>query len=283
MGSSQMVSGMGQVGRALDAGLVAHGRHKVHVLSPSVRDYRECQGDITFLEIDYDNPDAISRTLEDPNIDTVMCATGGSLRRGQQCPNWSYPRPNTSTTTRRFVISSYDMLHLPDSNSPIRHVDVNPLAKYTFRGIEEVEETDSLYTRVVNGWFLDYYGMPYWQTHLHPWINVVNGEEATFIKIQDLDRFVARLVDLVNWLKIRSILVNGLSLNDLMKPAQQTRAWEDSIGRTLFASEPPSIDLCDVNEAFFAHIHHLAGCGNYQVPPGANLNGKFPDIRLATA
>lgn len=79
-----------------------------------------------------------------------------------------------------------------------RHASLAPRVKYTLDALEELEKTYLSYTRVVNGLFLDYYGMPHWKTSVHPWLNVVNMEKrwavilgdgsakADFITSQDL-------------------------------------------------------------------------------------------------
>lgn len=116
-----------------------------------------------------------------------------------------------------------------------RYMDTTPLAKYTFEAIDALEETGLTYTRIANGWFLDYYGMPHWRTHLHPWINIVNMEKkwaiipgdgstkANFITTQDMAKFVARLMDLDEWSPVTSIVANTLSFNQLVEMAEKAR------------------------------------------------------------
>jgi hypothetical protein len=117
----------------------------------------------------------------------------------------------------------------------IRHIEINLLAKYTFKAIDALEKTNLEYTRVVNGWFLDYYGMPHWETSLHPWINILNVEErwavipgdgtatATFITTQDLGRFVGRLMDVPVWETESTITGNEMTFNDLLALAEEFR------------------------------------------------------------
>lgn len=116
-----------------------------------------------------------------------------------------------------------------------RHIDINPLAKYTFEAIDALQQTDLEYTRIVNGWFLDYYSMPHWKTTLHPWINILNMEDkwaaipgdgsarATYITTQDLGRFFARLMDESKWQQISYVVGNEIEFNDLVTLAERTR------------------------------------------------------------
>ena len=117
----------------------------------------------------------------------------------------------------------------------IRHIDINPIAKHTFEAIEELEKTELEYTRIANGWFLDYFGMPHYKTRLEPWINVINMEKkwavvpgdgsarATFITTQDMARFVARLLDLKKWPLVCSIVGQEMTLNELVALAEKIR------------------------------------------------------------
>lgn len=117
----------------------------------------------------------------------------------------------------------------------IRHIETNPLARYTFEAIDALEKTNLEYTRVANGWFIDYFGMPHWESSLHPWINVLNMEKkwavvpgdgtavATFITTQDLGRFIGRLMELRQWPKVSSIVGNETSFNDLVAMAEAVR------------------------------------------------------------
>ena len=120
-----------------------------------------------------------------------------------------------------------------------RHIDINPLAKYTFEAIDALDKSDLEYTRVVNGWFLDYYGMPHWKTSLHPWINILNMDEkwavvpgdgtasATFITTQDLGQFIGRLMDAPVWNKESTIIGNEIQFDELVAKAEKIRGQSE--------------------------------------------------------
>lgn len=98
-----------------------------------------------------------------------------------------------------------------------------------------LEKTSLVYTRIANGWFLDYYGMPHWKTNLEPWLNVLNmeskwaaipgdgGVQASFVTSQDMSRFVARLMDADKWDQISAIRGVTLSLDELLQMAEKAR------------------------------------------------------------
>lgn len=53
-------------------------------------------------------------------------------------------------------------------------------------------------------------------------------------------------------------------------------------GKISFASEFCLIGTGNIPEEFFAHIHYLAGTGNYWIRSEHSLNEKLPDIKLTT-
>ena len=124
-----------------------------------------------------------------------------------------------------------------DSTNPkCRDIELSPLSRYTFEAIDDLETTNLEYTRIANGWFLDYYGMPHWKCNLEPWINIINMEskwavipadgniQASFLTSQDMSRFAARLMDLDKWDKISAIRANTLSFNELIEAAEKARS-----------------------------------------------------------
>ncbi|KAF6822214.1 nmrA-like family protein [Colletotrichum musicola] len=287
-----VAGGSGPVGRTIVDGLVAHGGHKVFVLS---RSSREPQNGVHFLAVDYKDIDAASKTLESNNIDTVISAMGVITAETSASQVQLVKAANKSSTTRRFVVSAYDMEH---KREQISHY---PLAEYAFEAIDELDKTDLEYTRVVNGQFLDYYGVPHYKTHMHPWINFVNVEKkwavipgdgsarCNFIASQDMAKFVARLMELDRWNKVSSIVAETLTISELLEIVEKVRGCKFNVvyddlaklksGKISFASEFPDIGFPrDEAEAIFAKVHYYAGTEAFLVPTEDTLNSKFPDI-----
>lgn len=128
------------------------------------------------------------------------------------------------------------MILFPTStNFERRDVEIAPWWGYTFEAIDMLEKTSLAYTRIANGWFLDYYGMPHWKTNLEPWLNVLNMEskwaaipgdwsvQASFVTSQDMSRFLARLMDVDKWDQISAIRGVTLSLDELLHIAEKAR------------------------------------------------------------
>ncbi|RSL98689.1 hypothetical protein CDV31_012474 [Fusarium ambrosium] len=291
-----VAGGAGNVGSTIVDGLVEYGKHKIYVLS---RKDRPSQGAVNYLRVDYDDPDAIAKAFEEAGVNIVICAIAVVNPEANQSQKNLIRAAEKSATTERFVISSFDMLHVKEDT------ELSPLARYTFEAIDELEKTQLTYTRIANGWFLDYYGMPHWKTHLEPWINVMNVEKkwavipgdgsvkASFITSQDMSRFVARLMDLEKWNKVSPIFANTLSFNELVEMAEKARGCKfkvanDSLeklqsGKISFHEEFPPIGYGEGDQAFFAMLHYQAAIGRYLVPRNyPPLDEEFPDLKITT-
>ncbi|KAI8650732.1 NmrA domain-containing protein [Fusarium keratoplasticum] len=291
-----VAGGAGNVGSTIVDGLVEYGKHKIYVLS---RKDRPSQGAVNYLRVDYDDPDAIAKAFEEAGVNIVICAIAVVNPEANQSQKNLILAAEKSATTERFVISSFDMLHVKED------IELSPLARYTFEAIDELEKTQLTYTRIANGWFLDYYGMPHWKTHLEPWINVMNVEKkwavipgdgnvkASFITSQDMSRFVARLMDLEKWNKVSPIIANTLSFSELVEMAEKARGCKfrvanDSLeklqsGKISFHEDFPPIGYGEGDQAFFAMLHYQAAIGRYLVPRDyPPLDAEFPGLKITT-
>ncbi|KAF0635533.1 hypothetical protein FPSE5266_08449 [Fusarium pseudograminearum] len=221
-----VAGGTGSVGSSIVDGLVDYGKHKVFALS---RSERPTNGAVNYLKVDYSDVDATTKALEEANVNIVICAIAVISPEANQAQKNLIQAAAQSRPTERFVISSFDALHMKED------VEIAPWWGYTFEAIDLLEKTSLVYTRIANDWFLDYYGMPHWKTNLEPWLNVLNMEskwaaipgdgsvQASFVISQDMSRFVARLMDVEHWDQISAIRGVTLSLDELLQIAEKAR------------------------------------------------------------
>lgn len=206
-----------------------------------------------------------------------------------------------SGSTKRFVVSGYDMLFKEE------HIPMVPTAKWALAASHAVEESSLEYTRVVNGLFLDYYGLPHWRSHLKPWVNAVNVEgkwavlpgdgasKVNFITSQDMARFVARLMDLSEWSPVSFIAGQTASFKDILRLAEEARGERFSVknesledlrnGRISFPEfEETGLESTGRStEYIFALFHYISGTGGYTISRDGTLDAQFPDIKITTA
>ncbi|CAH0027884.1 unnamed protein product, partial [Clonostachys rhizophaga] len=167
----------------------------------------------------YDDIETTAQTLQQAKIDALIFAI--------------------SVTYDKLQVQEYDGPRMRNSEfrhaNGHRHASLTPRVRYALNALEELEKTNLSYTRIVNGLFLDYYGMPHWKTSLHPWLNVLNMEKkwavipgdgsarAAFITSQDLGTFIGRLMDLDHWDKVSSIVSNTMTMSELAELAEKRR------------------------------------------------------------
>ncbi|RGP67722.1 hypothetical protein FSPOR_5912 [Fusarium sporotrichioides] len=301
-----VAGGTGSVGSTIVDGLVEYGKHQE----------RSSKDAVNYLKVDYNDVDAISKALEEADVNILICAISVVSPEANQAQKNLIHAAERSSSTERFVISSFDVLHVKEyvddytnptsTNLKHRDIELSPLSRYTFEAIDVLEKTGLAYTRIANDWFLDYYGMPYWKSNLEPWINVLNMKskwaaipgdgsvQASFITSQDMSRFVARLMDIEEWDKISAIRGVTHSFDELVQIAEKARGAKfevaiDSLeklksGKISFFLDFPPIGHGDGDEAFFAMIHYQAGIGRYMVPRDLSfLDDKFPDLNITGA
>jgi len=295
-----IAGGLGQLGRCLVDGLTEFGSDRIYVLSRSTRAATTLPPGVTVLQVDYNNVESMSQVLEAHSVDTVICALGVLFASASQAQLNLIQAADASCTTTRFILSSFESMHTKDQAA------TNPFAAHVFDAIAAIEKTNLEYTRIVNGWFLDYYGMPHWPTHLHPWNSIVNvaekwavipGDgtgEATFITTRDLARFISGLLHLSNWEEVTCIAGDTVSFNALLELAQKVRGCEfevahDSLeslnsGKISFSDRfsPTGISDPVEHERFLATLHYEAGTGKFKVPSTHRLNDRLPEIKVTT-
>ena len=99
--------------------------------------------------------------------------------------------------------------------------------------MEEINKTNLEWSQFYNGFFLDYYGMPYIQSHLSPVTFVVDMESKTAVipgtgdepfsltYSRDIGKFVAATLDLPQW--DREFWVRGetTTWNEVVRKAER--------------------------------------------------------------
>ena len=101
---------------------------------------------------------------------------------------------------------------------------------------EALKKTDLQWTRVVNGFFLDYWGMPFLKTYLNPFpwaVDVANGkataipgtgnEVLSMTYSFDLARFIVKLLEKPDWPEFSALVGEDVTFNQIVQWAEQAR------------------------------------------------------------
>ncbi|KNG86930.1 hypothetical protein ANOM_005363 [Aspergillus nomiae NRRL 13137] len=300
-----VAGGTGSVGQTIVEALVAHGKHTILILTRKVSQSSLGSGrwvdELTYLSVDYGNVGATAKSLEAAEVHTVICAFGMESDAISEAQVNLIHAADMSGSTKRFVVGGYDMLFKDE------HIPLVPTAKWALAATHAVEESSLEYTRVVNGLFLDYYGLPHWRSHLKPWVNAVNvagkwavlpgdgTSKVNFITSQDMARFVARLMDLSEWPPVSFIAGQTASFKDILQLAENARGERFSVkhdsledlrnGRISFPKfEETGLESSGHStESIFALFHYISGTGGYTITSNDTLDTRFPDIQIMTA
>lgn len=113
------------------------------------------------------------------------------------------------------------------------------------KAVQELQcHAELTYTLVRNGFFLDYLGLPYAETHLHPLyfiLDLPSGEAvipgdgsatAVFTHTRDVGRLVATLLEVAadKWPLESAVIGERIVLNDLLFLAEQVTGIETCLG-----------------------------------------------------
>lgn len=69
---------------------------------------------MNYLKVDYNDSDAITKALEAAGVNILICAISVVSPEANQAQKNLIQAAERSSTTERFVISSFDMLHVKE-------------------------------------------------------------------------------------------------------------------------------------------------------------------------
>ncbi|KAK4503495.1 hypothetical protein PRZ48_004410 [Zasmidium cellare] len=220
-----IAGGNGLIGRTVHEVLQEEGKHNVFILTrkksgPSNPDQQT-------IAVDYQDVETVKTVLEENNIHTVICTftmEGNALEKSHLSLVEAASR---SSTTKRFIPTSWAIMYPKEAASNL------PTLKYYFEALDRLEASDLEYTVIINGMFLDYWGLPHIKTHLLPLVMVLDIENraaavpgsgdvpVTFTYSYDAAWFVAKLLDLPQWPKESKIVGDTVTWNEFLQMAEE--------------------------------------------------------------
>ncbi|KAI4858687.1 NmrA-like family protein [Hypoxylon rubiginosum] len=143
-------------------------------------------------------------------------------------------------TVKRFIPSEFNVDYdLGDDILPYPEKRLHTAAR------RELEKTSLEFTYIYPGMFMDYYGMPYIETHLRPlpgWFDeasntvMITGEGNTYCVMsytKDVARYTALALELDKWPRVLKIISSRLTENEL------AALLEKNLGRKLTIEHGP--------------------------------------------
>lgn len=296
-----IAGGTGGLGRALVDAIKAQGKHEVIVLSRrNTAGLEESLGS-RVVTVDYSNVDSLSKTLEEGNVEIVISAVNNIS--GDNSPEINLIRAaDKSKTTKRFIPSYFGTPYSSEQYESF------PPAMAKKAATEQLEATSLEWTKVYNGYFLDYYGTPKLKSYMDDvsfFIDMRNNVAAlpasgdvpvVFTHSFDVAKFVAAALDLAAWEQTSWIVGDRISWNELAKQAQEVKGLpfhvtHDSIETlkkgviTELPSHPELYEFYPKEhlQGFIAAFGVMCERGQANFTPNRTLNDAFPDIKPMTA
>ncbi|KAJ5156757.1 hypothetical protein N7492_009560 [Penicillium capsulatum] len=187
-----------------------------------------CNGSAQQVQINYEDIPSATRALERHNVHTIISAIGLVSEDTSQSQLNLIEAAEQSKTTERFIPT--DPL---SSLQSLLHID--PSIKWWLDAADSLKASSLQYTRVIPGFFMDYWGMPLARTNLQPYtfgvslshrVAIIPGDGNNVICMTytyDMAKYVARLLELDEWPEFSVIVGDQVTYNQLLEMAEEIR------------------------------------------------------------
>ncbi|KAH7072157.1 hypothetical protein BKA63DRAFT_63759 [Paraphoma chrysanthemicola] len=228
-----VAGGSGKLGRAIVDELVAHGGYTVYILGREASDAKAKEFGAQILAIDYNDVDGIVKTLESNNVDTLI-STIGSMSADPELA--LIAASDKSKVTKRYIPSLWGIKYTPEI------AKIFPIAGLKLTILSALSKTSLQYTSVINGFFLDYFGIPHIKTYLGPFPLVLDIPSAhasipgagktpvAFTYTFDIGRYVAQtLLSNPVWAEDSIIVGDKLTWTEFLSIAEDVTGKKFSV------------------------------------------------------
>ncbi|PWY74336.1 nmrA-like family protein [Aspergillus heteromorphus CBS 117.55] len=297
-----VAGGTGGVGKTIVETLLQEPKHQIIILSrnePKEEKEEEKEKEdgtlpkAPHVQIDYSNISALTQTLEQHAIHTIISAITIFDDENSQAQLNLIQAADNATTTKRFIPSEYSFVQTEDL------LPIDPSIKYWLSAAKALQTSNLQYTRIIPGFFMDYWGMPHARSHLSPHvfgIDIPNGRAAIpgdgndtlcMTYTYDMAAFLVRILELQVWEEFSVVVGDEVTYNQLLGIVEGVtgRKFEvvyDSIekvkkGEVTVPAIPDGYSEEEARE-MTALVSRLTISGAFDLPQ-ERLNGRFPDLK----
>ncbi|QYT01023.1 NmrA domain-containing protein [Trichoderma simmonsii] len=308
-----IAGGTGNVGRTISDALVATGKYKVILLG------RGASKDLSpnappLINVDYGDIDAVANILEEHNVHTVISAIKVIAPEAGVSEVNLIKAAAKSSATKRFIQSEWGV-PIPQEKDKFVNNDLMGakslrLLQHQVRlaSIEQLRKSNLEWTRFYNGYFLDYYGMPYIETHISELITFIfdmvnkaavipgtGNDLVSFTYTRDVANFVVKALDLSEWEEEMFCYGDKVTLNQFLGLVEEaTGSKFDVTYDSLEKLEKGEASELPANAAEYKHLpKHILQmyfskfgqyiiAGLFDTPDEKSLNKVFPEVKTTT-
>lgn len=248
------------------------------------------------VQVDYNNIPSLVQVLEQHTIHTIISAIGIFDATTSQSQLNLIQAAEESSVTKRFIPSEYSFIQTKDL------LPVDPSIQHWLDAAELLQKSHLQYTRVIPGFFMDYWGMPVVRTNLTPYIFGINiqhcqaaipgdgNDVICMTYTYDMAAFLIRLLDVADWPEFSIMVGDEVTYNQLLEMAEEIRGVKfkvtydskESIKNGQVTIPPmPQGDSSSEEELkeMTALVSRLTVAGVFKLPDENRLNARFPDIQ----
>ena len=242
-----VAGGTGGIGRTIVEELVLQGKHRVVILSRSVRltatpilrsstplttnQTTTLLGleSVPVIEADYNAVASMKELLKVHNVEVVVSALALFTEESAQAQMNLIQAAIDSGSVTRFVPSEYGINY-----SHPGLLEFHPATKWWLEAADLLRESHLDFTRVIFGWFSDYFGVPHTKSNMKPFKYALDFDSrkaaipgdgkapVTFLHSTDVARYIAALLEEeAQWPEISAFASDKLTWNDLVELAEK--------------------------------------------------------------
>ncbi|RFU80190.1 hypothetical protein TARUN_2000 [Trichoderma arundinaceum] len=286
-----VAGGTGSFGRTLVDELKKSPLYDVIVLARNAPEQNDEKAPV--LAVDYANVAETAQLLASKKVEVVISTIHVMEETASAAQIALIKAASQSGTVKRFIPSEWGIVH----------TEASPIYKVREDSVSELRKVGLEWTRVANGYFMDYYGYPHVKTYLKQLSFVVDvpnkaagipgtGDEiVAFTYTVDVAKFIVAALGLPKWDEITYCYGEKASFNKILSLAEEARGTKFTVSHDSVeklkkgeVTELPShSDMYSyipkqVLQGLFALFASWVVDGGFNVPEENSLNAKFPDI-----
>ncbi|RDW78981.1 uncharacterized protein DSM5745_05833 [Aspergillus mulundensis] len=243
-----VAGGTGGVGKTIVDVLTQEAKHEVIVLTrkamslyafiyrnpsngPQIQENSPILSRAKQVEVNYKDVSALTQTLNEHKVHTIISAISLYSEDDSEAQLNLIRAAEDAPETKRFMPSEYSFIQTEDL------LPLDPSIKYFLDAANLLKSSRLHYTRVIPGFFMDYWGMPHTKTNLSPMTIAVDmgsceaaipgdGDDGIAMTYSyDMARFIARLLetDAEGWGEFSGVVGDRVTYNRLVGIGEKIR------------------------------------------------------------
>ncbi|KAL4819612.1 pyridoxal phosphate-dependent transferase [Aspergillus spinulosporus] len=225
-----VAGGTGGVGKTIVDVLTQQAKHQVIVLTRKAQENNPILSRAKQVEVDYANIPSLTQILNEHKVHTIISAISLYGEEDSEAQLNLIRAAENAAETKRFIPSEYSFVQTEDL------LPLDPSIKYFIDAADLLKASSTLqFTRVIPGFFMDYWGMPYVKSQLSQMtiaVDMANCEAAipgdgndiiAMTYSYDTASFIARLLESEKWDEFSVVIGDEVTYNQLVEIGERVR------------------------------------------------------------